>query len=201
MTHPDLPEPAKRRSMAALSLGLLTIATNTSAQRMPGGMGGGPPGGRGGKGGMGGGPGERGEPPGGMPKCPGTDGSPMAQPINLVQFAVRDRLNQLPAELKLDADGLALYATYRKCVDQVIDDELRKVNSAKSPPSGAMRLLIFRMDEQRNRLAAWEDVADAARALYDHLSVEQRKVADERLVASLEPRDWAAVLAPALRPL
>jgi hypothetical protein len=187
--------------MVALSLGLLTIATNSSAQMMPGGMGGGPPGGMGGMGGMGGGPGGRGGPPGGMPKCPDMDSPHMAQPINLVQYAVRDRLNALPKELKLDDAGLALYATYRKRVEQLLDDELRKVNSAKLPPSGAMRLLAFQMDQQRNRLTAWEDVADATQALYDHLSVEQRRVADERLVVSLEPREWAAILTPAMRPL
>ena len=192
MTHTNLPTPTKRRSMAALALGLLTMAshTNTHAQTMPGG-------GMRGMGGMGGAPpGGHGEPPGGMPKCPSAGRPSLAQPINLVQAAVRERLTQLPAELQLDANGLALFANYRRRVDQVLDDELRRANSAKPPPRGAMRLLVFQMDEQRNRLTAWEDVETAARALYDQLSVEQRKVADERLVVSLEPREWTAVLAP-----
>ena len=167
-----------RRQLASFALCLVALTPSTQAQ-MPG---------MGGMGGMGGGP------PGGMPKCPNTDTLAPPPPTTMVGILVNERLDQLPAELQLDATGMALFAQYERRMRKLMSDVVRKASNAKAVPAFAIKRLEEQMDDARNRLTAWEDVTEAAQKLYEALSPAQREVADKRLVTSLDPKDWVGAM-------
>jgi len=164
-----------RRQLAGFGLCLVALSLSSHAQ-MPG------------MGGMGGGP------PGGMPKCPNTDTLAPPPPTTMVGILVNERLDQLPAELQLDATGMALFAQYEKRMRKLMSDVVRKASSAKAVPAFAIKRLEEQMDDARNRLTAWEDVTEAAQKLYEVLSPAQRQMADKRLVTSLDPKDWVGAM-------
>lgn len=170
-----------RRQLASFALCLVALTPSTQAQ-MPGMPG------MGGMGGMGGGP------PGGLPKCPNTGTLAPPPPTTMVGILVNERLDQLPAELQLDATGMALFAQYERRMRKLMSDVVRKASTAKAVPAFAIKRLEEQMDDARNRLTAWEDVTEAAQKLYEALSPAQREVADKRLVTSLDPKDWVGAM-------
>jgi hypothetical protein len=112
----------------------------------------------------------------------------------MVGILVNERLDQLPAELQLDATGMALFTQYEKRMRKLMGDVVRKASTAKTVPASAIKRLEEQMDDARNRLTAWEDVTEAAQKLYEALSPAQREVADKRLVTSLDPKDWVGAM-------
>ena len=102
-----------RRQLTSFVLGLVALYPSAHAQ-MPG------------MGGMGGGP------PGGLPKCPNTDTSAPPPLTTMVGILVNERLDQLPAELQLEATGMTLFAQYEKRMRKLMGDVVRKASTAKA---------------------------------------------------------------------
>jgi hypothetical protein len=93
-------------------------------------------------------------------------------------------LADVQQRLKLEPRQLAAWDLYSQRVQALMQDLLR--GTAPLPENEpAPRQIDRRVDVVRNRLAAMEDIADAARALYAQLDEGQRKRADEILPTTL----------------
>ena len=82
------------------------------------------------------------------------------------------RLNLTPAQV-------AAWQAYAIKAEALMADQLRA--PAGDSQDNALRAIERRVDVVRNRYAAMEDVADAARALYRLLDAEQQRLADRML--------------------
>jgi hypothetical protein len=94
------------------------------------------------------------------------------------EFSVH--LDDVKQKLKLQSAQQPAWDAYARRAQALMEDQLRGV----APPDAsedALHQINRRVDVVRNRLAAMEDIADAAGQLYSTLSPEQRKVADELL--------------------
>ena len=128
-------------------------------------------------------PGARGGPPG--------DGGNAAneRPGAATSAAIDQQQAQLAetaAALKLTPRQLVLWESYQQKVGALMADQLRP----ESPPRGrlsAPQQIDARVATVRHRLAAIEDVEQAANAVYASLDVDQRRVADQRLAATVPP--------------
>jgi hypothetical protein len=97
----------------------------------------------------------------------------MGSEFNLHVLDVQRRLKLQPAQQPA-------WDTYARRVRALMLDQLRGIPRAPENED-APHQINRRVDVVRNRLAAMEDVADAAGQLYTLLSPEQRKLADELL--------------------
>jgi LTXXQ motif family protein len=115
----------------------------------------------------------------------GRDGLRHARmPGNGMQIRLRDTALQL----KLTPQQVPLWNEYERKVSLLLSDMLRA--QPEPPPNlSAMQEIGRKVDIARDRLAAMEDVADAAARLYGSLSAEQKKVADLRLAATVPSGD------------
>jgi hypothetical protein len=87
---------------------------------------------------------------------------------------------EVQQRLKLQTSQQAAWDLYAQRVQALMQDQLRGV--PRGPDNeDALHQINRRVDLVRNRLAAMEDIADAASQLYAVLSPEQRKVADDLL--------------------
>jgi len=89
-------------------------------------------------------------------------------------------LLEVQQRLKLEAGQQLAWDTFAARAEALMQDQLRGL-PAMPEREDAVRRINRRVDVVRNRLAAMEDIADAARQLYALLTAEQRKVADELL--------------------
>jgi len=95
-------------------------------------------------------------------------------------------LQEVAADLKLTPRQLVLWERYQEKVGALMADQLRGESSAARRQS-ALQQIDTRVATVRNRLAAIEDVAEAARTLYEALDAGQQKIADQRLAATVPP--------------
>ncbi|MBI4996320.1 MAG: Spy/CpxP family protein refolding chaperone [Rhodocyclales bacterium] len=137
-----------------------------------GGMGGGPPGGG----------------PGGRPRGP-----VMASGSHLVA-SMEQQLDNLRFQLKLRPEQESAWLTYQEKVGALVADQLRPAAPAVIAAGNALRQIDRKTDVVRNRLAALEDIGDAARRLYDKLDETQRATAD-RLLAATVPALYSGLAA------
>jgi len=132
----------------------------------------------------GGGPGRpaAGGPPrgSGMPERP-SDERPAGPSLNEL---VAVRMSQLEEDLRLQPPQAAAWSRFRESVQRLQDDRRRTARTTPAEATAPQRLDAI-ADGARNRLAAVEDVVDAAKALYAQLSPDQRSVADRRLALPL----------------
>jgi hypothetical protein len=77
----------------------------------------------------------------------------------------------------------AAWNVYAAKAQALMADQLRA--PAGDAQDNALRAIDRRVDVVRNRYAAMEDVADAARALYQSLDAEQQRLADRLLPATV----------------
>jgi hypothetical protein len=94
------------------------------------------------------------------------------------------QLNQARRAIQITPAQGALYDVYQARVIALLDD----MNRGVPPPSAgesALKQIDRRVDLLRNRLAAFEDVSDAARRLYAALAPEQKEIADRVLLGTL----------------
>jgi hypothetical protein len=89
-------------------------------------------------------------------------------------------LQEVRQRLKLQTAQQAAWDTYARRVQALMEDQMRGV-ARPDDREDAVRQINRRVDVVRNRLAAMEDIADAARQLYSALSADQRKLADDLL--------------------
>jgi hypothetical protein len=91
------------------------------------------------------------------------------------------QLVELEEDLRLAPDQRAAWATYADRMRRLVGDIARNRNAMRFPTGPAAQQFDFLADMLRNRLTAFEDVADAGKALYATLTPDQREVADRRL--------------------
>ena len=96
---------------------------------------------------------------------------------------VEDRLGLLEEDLRLSAGQSAAWQSYADKVKALAADIGRE--RARDPlnagPANSLQQIDHAVDIARNRLTALEDIAAAARTLYDNLTPQQKSVADPRL--------------------
>jgi hypothetical protein len=89
-------------------------------------------------------------------------------------------LQEVKQRLKLQAEQQAAWESFARRVQALMEDQMRGV-ARPDDREDALHQINRRVDVVRNRLAAMEDIADAASRLYSMLSPDQRKTADELL--------------------
>jgi hypothetical protein len=140
---------------AALAAALAVVATSASAQF----------GGRRGMG-RGGGTGD------------GAKGGERREPTPPLEVT----LHEFHEDLKLAATQEPLFERYAEAIRALANDLARERSRSASEAKAALMARIDRnVDTMRNRLAAVEDIAAAAKTLYASLSAEQQTLADPRL--------------------
>lgn len=94
------------------------------------------------------------------------------------------QLNQARSAIRITSAQGPLFDAYQDRVVALLEDMSRGVPPA-SVGESALKQLDRRVDLLRNRLAAFEDVSDAARRLYAALTPEQKETADRVLLGTL----------------
>jgi Spy/CpxP family protein refolding chaperone len=89
-------------------------------------------------------------------------------------------LREVQKRLKLQAAQQPVWDDFAARAEALMQDQMRGM-PASPENEDALHQINRRVDVVRNRLAAMEDVADAAKRLYASLTAEQRKLADELL--------------------
>jgi len=92
---------------------------------------------------------------------------------------IRMQMTDLRLALKLAPEQNPLFDAYQGKVLDLLNDLTR--GTPTPPEEPAPRQIDRKVDTVRNRLAAMEDLSDAAKKLYAALSEEQRKIADRML--------------------
>jgi len=91
-------------------------------------------------------------------------------------------LHEFHEDLKLTGDQESLFERYAESIRALGRDVQRdRSSSASAAKLELMQRIERNVDAMRNRLAAVEEIADAAKALYALLRPEQQSVADPRL--------------------
>jgi hypothetical protein len=121
-----------------------------------------------------------------------------AEPAEVTRMSpndqVRMQLNGVRAALRLSPAQGAAWQVYEDRVIELLEDMARV---AESPAGeGALKQIDRKVDLARNRLAALEDLSDAAKKLYASLSGEQKATA-ERMLPGTVPALYAG---QAIRP-
>jgi len=151
-------------------LGALLVAAQAQAQ-----FGGGPLG-------RGGGDGSSGRGRHGRPAEAGTPDRPAAQGQNYLMDQLQRQLAEAHDKLKLRPDQEALWDAYAEKTVALMADQLRAPpETPKDQVQSATAQIERRVDVVRNRLAAMEEIADAAKRLYAKLDPGQRTQADQWL--------------------
>ncbi len=109
------------------------------------------------------------------------------------------QMEMLQTELHLRSEQQALWQAYQDKVAALLAD-LARPPSVSSQPGTALRQLGMKVDQQRNRLTALEDVESAARKLYASLDEAQKEVADRMLVSTVPSMQNASDKGPDKNP-
>lgn len=98
---------------------------------------------------------------------------------------------QLQTQLQETADALLLtprqlplWEAYQEKVGALMADQL-KLSSYGAAAQSAPKQVAYKVEVVRNRLAAMEDIQDAANRLYAELDDTQKKIADQRLAQTV----------------
>ena len=96
-------------------------------------------------------------------------------------------MHELHEDLKLTPAQQPAWQSYADKLQALASDFARERNRARAgAPQTAPQQLDRTLDSARNHLTALEDIAAAAKALYESLAPEQKSIADSRL-ASIIP--------------
>lgn len=98
---------------------------------------------------------------------------------------LEQQLDNLRYELKLRPEQEPAWLDYQERVGALVADQLRPVPQESLGQASALRQIDRKIDVVRNRLAALEDIADAARRLYQRLDEKQQAIADRLLAATV----------------
>jgi len=95
-------------------------------------------------------------------------------------------LAELQQDLKLTADQQAAWDAYARNVEALASDIARERGRMKEVMQmKVLQRLDHAVDVARNRLAAVEDIAAAAKKLYAGLTPQQQSIADPRLATAI----------------
>lgn len=92
---------------------------------------------------------------------------------------IRMQLTNTRLALKLSPEQEAAWQAYESKVVSLLEDMTRGASAPES--ENALKQIDRKVDLARNRLAAMEDLSDAAKRLYAGLSVEQKATADQTI--------------------
>jgi hypothetical protein len=96
---------------------------------------------------------------------------------DLVEF----RLDLLREALKLTREQERAWNVYAERTRALAADIVREESRMRSALSmNGIQQVNHAVDTARDRLTAWEDIASAARTLYDNLTPDQKALADAR---------------------
>jgi len=129
----------------------------------------------------GGGSGGTGRSGSGQGRPPSTDSRDAAMRAPSGAELLQIQIGELDEDLKLAPDQRRAWSAYVDRLQRLGSDIARNRNAMRFPSGNASQQFDFLADALRNRLTAFEDVADAGKALYAVLTPEQRDVADRRL--------------------
>ena len=95
-------------------------------------------------------------------------------------------MHELHEDLKLTPAQQPAWQSYADRLQAMASDLARDRSRARGgtqsgPPPNALQQLERTLDAARNRLTALEDIAAAAKTLYEGLTPEQKSIADSRL--------------------
>ena len=124
--------------------------------------------------------------PGGMPPGGASDnlGGRNAGGCKTLVEQIGEQLAATEQALVLAPKQLVLWERYRDGVSALMADQLR-LEPYQGAHRSALQQIDGRVDIVRNRLTAMEDVAERAATLYRALDEAQKKVADQRLAATI----------------
>jgi hypothetical protein len=99
---------------------------------------------------------------------------------------VAQQLDELRLQPKPKPEQEAAWQEYQEKVGELMADQLRPATTSDTlTRTDAVHQIDRKVDVVRNRLAAVEDIADAARRLYRQLDPQQRATADRALAATV----------------
>jgi hypothetical protein len=93
-------------------------------------------------------------------------------------------LQETVQALELNPKQRVLWEAYQDKVGALMND-INKIEPYRPPRQTAAQQIGRKVDLARNRLAALDEVQEAAALLYLSLNEDQRKIADQRLAATL----------------
>ena len=97
-----------------------------------------------------------------------------------------ETLHELRQDLKLTPAQQSAWDSYEAKIRALVADmkreRIRRMQQAEEPKTALQRIDQM-TDNARNRLAALEEIADAAKSLYAVLTPEQKTIADARLAS------------------
>lgn len=129
----------------------------------------------------------------GRPPEAGAQGEQRPTLPESLQERTEYRLHVMQEELQLRPDQYQSWASFSDRVKALAAGMAREQRQGGSPvhaSRNALRDINVLVDNSRNRVTALEDIAAAAKALYDTLAPEQKTTADARLAATL-PNSFA----------
>lgn len=98
---------------------------------------------------------------------------------------IEQQLDNVRYQLKLRPEQENAWQSYQEKVGALVADQLRPAPREPQENGSALRQIDRKTDVVRNRLAAMEDIADAAHHLYEKLDEQQRATADRLLAATV----------------
>jgi hypothetical protein len=111
---------------------------------------------------------------------PGLDRPAMQEQESMTDL-VAFRLELLQEDLKLSREQERAWINYEERTKALAADISRERSRTQSAMSmNAMQQVNHAVDTARDRLTAWEEIASAAKALYDSLTPQQKELADAR---------------------
>lgn len=135
----------------------------------------------------------------GRDQRPGGDQRPamQADPVSQAEYL----LEMLREDLKLSPEQQAAWKAYADKVSALASDLSRERGRIKATMQmKALQRIDQSVDVARNRLTALEEIASAAKALYERLTPEQKSIADMRFSTTLATNfNFGIVNAPELR--
>lgn len=102
----------------------------------------------------------------------------------MVVEQIQGQLQQTAEALQLTPRQLPLWEAYQEKVGALMADQL-KLSSYAAVSQSAPKQVAQKVEVVRNRLAAMEDIQDAADKLYATLDDTQKKIADQRLAQTV----------------
>lgn len=111
------------------------------------------------------------------------------------------RLALLQEDLKLAREQERAWVAYEERVQALAADISRERARMQSfMTSNAVEQVNHAVDTARNRLTAWEEIASAAKTLYDGLNPQQKTLADQRFPSIVMALTSGGAAGPASRP-
>jgi len=95
---------------------------------------------------------------------------------------VQKRLDRLKSDLHITAEQEPQWSAFSSSVLQQVEQMKAAHQGAKELPAKAPERIDRQVEMMKQRLASFETIAQAAKALYAGLNADQQQIADQRLL-------------------